>query len=161
MKITNIKYQEKESWENYKEEIWVALDRGNGEEIWHFKDGVSCYNQTRHLKLKEKVNTIYLGIYNNEFEATCNHPFATYKSQRKYENGRWRFGKDNKIKVDIDGEVARKFENAGFTKKQFDEHINKIVASDYEKTIKLKEEKKMLLEKLAQIDEQLNVSKGV
>lgn len=157
MRITNINYTDKESWGKHTEELWVVLERGNGLELYHYLNGTSVFNQSR-LLFKNGIVTKYHAIYTNEEEARKDYPELAKKQSRDYSNGRWRMSEGNVVNVDIDGDVAFKYKDIGFTKKQFDEYVSNLVKRDYEKTIGLREKEKQLLEELAKVQNELRGS---
>lgn len=80
MQIVDIKYEDKKTWNKYKNPIYVVLERtnietgeSNGIEHWKFQDGTKCFNQTIWLfkngdMTGTKFKTSYHGIYTTEKE---------------------------------------------------------------------------------------------
>lgn len=109
-----------------------------------------CEKEQYHVNKNEIKKQNFEQVKTNLFEQVNQE-----KTTKSKENGKWRVSKGNILIINVDADVALKYKNAGYTKKQFDSYVSELLRKDYEKTIGLKEKEKQLLEELQKVQNEL------
>lgn len=152
-----ISYTNEQEWKNYKEEIWVVLERGKGQELWHFANGEKCWNNTKALWDKKKIKTTYRGVFDNEEEARKHFPKASLHCKQieapKFKRGGKTLRKktNGNYDVEVDGEIVMLFKSKGIDwQEEMSELVNQLLNAHYEETYKIEEDYQRAKEELEQ-----------